>query len=55
MQRVIDHMIAEGVPASTVANRLDLLRVVIRRALRDDELTVSPLVGLEVPRQDNRR
>jgi integrase len=55
VQRVIDYMIAEGVPASTVANRLDLLRVVIRRALRDDELTVSPLVGLEVPRQDNRR
>lgn len=55
VQRVIDHMIAEGVPASTIANRLDLLRVVVRRALRDDELTVSPLVGLEVPRQDNRR
>jgi integrase len=55
VQSVVDRMVANGVPASTVANGLDLLRVVVRRALRDDELSVSPLVGLELPREDNRR
>jgi integrase len=55
VQRVVDRMVADGVPASTITNSLDLLRVVVRRALRDDELSVSPLSGLELPRQDNRR
>lgn len=49
VQDLIERMHAEGLSPSTIRNKLDPLRVLYRRALRDDLVTVDPTDGLELP------
>jgi integrase len=55
VQDLADRLTAEGLSASTVHNTLDPLRVVYRRALKRDEVTIDPTEGLELRRPDGRR
>jgi integrase len=55
VQDVVDALLAEEWSASLIRNTLDPLRVVYRRALRRDEVTVDPTKGLEVPADHGRR
>lgn len=55
VQALVDTLRAKGLAASTVLNKLDPLRVVCRRALRDDVIAVDPTKGLELPAQRGRR
>jgi len=50
VQAFVDGMRADGLAAATIANKLDPVRVIFRRALRDDLVAVDPTVGLELPR-----
>jgi len=50
VQAFIDKMRADGLMPGTVLNKLDPLRVVFRRAIRDDIVSVDPTVSLELPR-----
>jgi integrase len=49
VQRLVDRLHADGASPSTVHNKLDPLRVICRRARRDDELAVDATDGLELP------
>jgi integrase len=49
VQAMVDHWAAKGVAPSTIRNTLDPLRVLYRRALVRDLVTVNPTDGLEVP------
>jgi integrase len=51
----VDKLRAEGFSASTVHNRIDPLRVVYRRALRYEKLSVSPMGALDLPAVRGRR
>ena len=55
VQDLADRMTAEGLSASTVQNTLDPLRVIYRRAIRREEVTIDPTEGLELRRPDGRR
>ncbi len=55
VQALVDTLRARGLAASTVLNKLDPLRVVCRRALRDDVIALDPTKGLELPAQRGRR
>jgi len=55
VQRFIETMLGQGLSASTIKNTLDPVRVIYRRALRADEVTVNPTDGLEVPGDRGRR
>jgi len=49
VQRYVDRLRAAGLAPSTVLNRLDPLRVLCRRAVRDERLAVDPCSELELP------
>jgi integrase len=49
VQRVVEDMIREGLSAQTVRNAILPLRVVCRRAVRDDVMTVNPCTDLDLP------
>jgi integrase len=50
IQGLVDRLRAkDGLSPSTIANTVDPLRVICRRALRDGELAIDPTVGLEMP------
>jgi integrase len=49
VQAFVDELRAAGLAPSTVHNKLDPLRVLYRRAIRRDELTVDPTAGLDLP------
>lgn len=49
VQALIDRMAGEGLDGSTIRNAIDPLRVVYRRALTRELVTVNPMVALEIP------
>src|SRR3954451_1397338 len=49
VQAYVDQLRARGLSASTIHNRLDVVRVLYRRALRDERITVDPCTNLELP------
>jgi integrase len=49
VQALVDELHATGLSPSTIHNKLDPLRVLYRRAIRRDELTVDPTDGLDLP------
>jgi integrase len=55
VQVFVDTLRADGLSARTVLNKLDPLRVIFRRAIRDDLVTVDPTVGLDLPRVRSKR
>jgi integrase len=55
VQDLVDRLVAAGLAASSIANTLDPLRVVYRRAVRRDLVTGNPTKGLELRRPDGRR
>jgi integrase len=55
VQNLADRLVAEDAAPSTVRNALMPLRVIFRRALRDDEVSVNPCDGLELPANRRRR
>lgn len=55
VQDLADRLTAEGLAASTVQNTLDPLRVIFRRAIRRDQVTVDPTEHLELRRPKGQR
>lgn len=55
VQAFIDKLVAEGLDGSTVRNTIDPLRVLYRRALTRERVTVNPMQHLEVPAPAGRR
>src|SRR5829696_8732991 len=55
VQDMVDRMRARGLSPSTIANKLDPLRVLYRRAVNRDEVTIDPTKGLELPAVTGRR
>jgi integrase len=55
VQDYIDRLRKLGLSPSTIANKLDPIRVIFRRALRRDEIAVDPTVELELPAVRGRR
>ena len=55
VQGVVEEMRGLGAAPSTVHNRLDPLRVIVRRAIDNDELLVDPCARLKMPVVRNNR
>ncbi len=55
VQDLADRLTAGGAAASTVQNTLDPLRVIYRRAIRRDLVSIDPTDGLELRRPDGQR
>jgi integrase len=55
LQDYIDRLRKHGLSPSTIANKIDPVRVVFRRAMRRDEIAVDPTVELELPAVRGRR
>ncbi len=55
IQEFIEEMRVTGASPSTVHNRLDPLRVIVRRAIDNDELMVDPCARLNLPVVRNNR
>ena len=55
VQDFVDDLRAQGLSASTIANILDPLRVIFRRAMRRDEISVDPTHNLDLPAIRGRR
>jgi integrase len=55
VQDYADRLRNMGLSPSTIANKLDPIRVIFRRALRRDEIAVDPTVELELPAVRGRR
>jgi integrase len=55
LQGFVEEMRASGAAPSTVHNRLDPLRVIVRRAIDNEELLVDPCVRLSLPAVRNFR
>ncbi len=55
VQELVDRLTAEGLSASSVNNHLDPLRVLCRRAINRDVITVDPTDGLELRRPKGAR
>ena len=49
VQAYVDHLRGRGLASSTVLNRLDVVRVLYRRAVRDERIAVDPCMNLELP------
>jgi integrase len=49
VQAYVDRLRARGLSPSTVLNRLDVLRVLYRRAVRDELIAVDPCADLDLP------
>ena len=49
VQDYVDRLRKRGLSPSTIANKLDPVRVIFRRALRRDEIAIDPTVELELP------
>jgi integrase len=49
VQRLVNHMLAAGLNASTIRNSLLPLRAIYRQALALDEVAVNPTAGLQLP------
>jgi integrase len=55
VQDFADRLTGEGLSASTVQNTLDPLRVIFRRAIRRDVISVDPTEHLELRRPKGKR
>jgi integrase len=55
VQDYVDRLRKTGLSASTIANKLDPIRVIFRRALQRDEISVDPTEGLVLPAVRGRR
>lgn len=55
VQALADDLRGRGLSASTVHNKLDPLRVVFKRAIRDELVNADPMLHLELPRNRGRR
>ena len=55
VQQLVDDLIADGKQPSTVRNVLMPLRVLYRRAIRDDKVNTTPVVNLDLPACTGRR
>lgn len=55
VQRFVDELRASGLSASTIANTIDPLRVICRRALRDGLIAIDPTNELEMPAVRGKR
>lgn len=55
VQLIVDGLVGAEAAASTVRNAVMPLRVIFRRALRDDLVSVNPCDGLELPANRARR
>ena len=55
VQDYVDRLRKKGLSASTIANKLDPIRVVFRRAIKRDEISIDPTDGLELPAVRGRR
>lgn len=55
VQRFADRLVADGNSPSTVRNALMPLRVIYRRAIRDDLVTVNPCENVDLPANRGRR
>ncbi len=55
VQDLVDELRAPGLAASTIHNKIDPLRVLYRRALKRDEVTIDPTHGLELPANRGHR
>lgn len=55
VQRLVDRLVAEDLKPSTIRNILMPLRVLYRRLLRLEEVTVSPMDHLELPADEGKR
>jgi site-specific recombinase XerC len=55
VQSFVDRLRRKGPSASTIANKLDPIRVVFRRAIHWGEITVDPTKDLELPAVRGRR
>jgi integrase len=55
VQDYVDGLRAQGLSPSTIANAVDPLRVIYRRAIRRDEVVIDPTDNLEMPAIRGRR
>jgi integrase len=55
VQDFVDGLRSQGLSPSTIANTLDPLRVIFRRAIRRDEIAVDPTNDLDLPAIRGRR
>jgi hypothetical protein len=55
VQDYVDRLRKRGLSPRTIANKLDPLRVIFRRAMKRDEIAVDPTDGLELPAVRGRR
>ena len=55
VQDLVDQLRARGLSPSSVHDTIDPLRVIFRRAVRRDEITVDPTDGLELPAVRGKR
>ena len=55
VQRFVNELVASGLTGSTVRNILAPLRVICRRAIENDEITVNPTAHLRLPEGPGRR
>jgi hypothetical protein len=55
IQDYVDRLRRSGLAAGTIANKLDPIRVIFRRAIKRGEITVDPTKGLELPAIRGRR
>jgi len=55
IQDFVDDLRKQGLSASTIANILDPLRVIFRRAIRRDEISIDPTDNLDLPAIRGRR
>jgi integrase len=55
VQAFVEDMQDAGLTPSTIRNTLDPLRVIFRRAIRDEQLDVDPMLHLELPADRGRR
>jgi integrase len=55
LQRLVDHLVADGVAPATINTVVGALGAVYGRAVHDDELQISPTRGVKVPAARNAR
>jgi integrase len=55
VQDYVDRLRKQGLSPSTIANKLDPLRVIYRRAVNRDEVTIDPTKGLALPAVRGKR
>jgi hypothetical protein len=55
VQDYVDRLRKKGLSGSTIANKLDPIRVIFRRALQRDDISVDPTQGLVLPSVRGRR